>query len=89
MRCLGNVIDAIMAGDLAIATDLLFMQYKMLEQTVEDNGSFRTAKHLDPTVGNRVSVMDDREREHAMRDERAEVHAEKLRQQVHQGRDGR
>ena len=89
MRLLSNVIDLIAGGELEVATDMLFMQYKLLEQLVEDKGNFRMAKHLDPTVGTRVSVMEDREREHVLRDERAEINVEKLKQQVHQGRDGR
>lgn len=89
MRLLSNVIDLIVGGELAVATDMLFMQYKLVEQLVEDKGNFRTAKHLDPTVGTRVSVMEDREREHVLRDEKAEISVEKLKQQVHQGRDGR
>ena len=89
MRLLSNVIDLIAGGELAVSTDMLFMQYKLLEQLVEDKGNFRMANHLDPTVGNRVSVMEDREREHVLRDERAEINVEKLKQQVHQGKDGR
>ena len=89
MRLLSNAIDLIVGGELAVATDMLFMQYKLVEQLVEDKGNFRMAKHLDPTVGTRVSVMEDREREHVLRDERAEISVEKLKQQVHQGRDGR
>ena len=89
MRLLSNVIDLVVGGELAVATDMLFMQYKLLEQLVEDEGGVRMAKHLDPTVGNRVSVMDDREREHALRDQKAEIHVEKLKQQVHHGKEGR
>ena len=89
MRLLSNVIDLIVGGELAVATDMLFMQYKLLEQLVEDKGNFRMAKHLDPAVGNRVSVMEDRERQHVLRDERAEINFEKLKQQVHHGKDGR
>ena len=89
MRLLSNAIDLIVGGELAVATDMLFMQYKLLEQLVEDKGNFRMANHLDPAVGTRVSVMEDREREHVLRDERAEISVEKLKQQVHLGRDGR
>ena len=89
MRLLSNVIDLIVGGELAVATDMLVMQYKLMEQMIEDKGNWRMAKHLDPTVGTRVSVMEDREREHVLRDERADISVEKLKQQVHQGRGGR
>ena len=88
MRLLSNVIDLIVGGELAVATDMLVMQYTLVEQMIEDKGSWRMAKHLDPTVGTRVSVMEDREREHVVRDEKAEFTMAKLKQQVHQSRDG-
>ena len=88
MRLLSNVVDLIVGGELAVATDMLVMQYKLTEQMIEDKGSWRMAKHLDPTVGARVSVMGDREREHVVRDEKAELSMAKLKHQVHQSRDG-
>ena len=82
MRVLTAAVDCVLKGDLARATDVLVQQLKSVEQLHYDHGSWKAARHLSVVEDGRVSVMEDKEKEAIYRDERADMRAQRLQQQV-------
>ena len=78
------IVDLVLAGDAARATDTLIQQYKAIEQAHNDGG-WKAARHLSAVPDGRVSVMEDRERDELYQDEKYEMRAKKIAQQVARG----
>ena len=83
MRVLSEAIDSILEPDLGRATDLLMQQYKSVEQCHADGGSWRAARHLSVVADGKVTVMEDRERQGMLKDERTDMKFSKLQSEVH------
>ena len=80
---LSEAIDAILEPDLGRASDLLMQQYKSVEQCHADGGSWRAARHLSVVADGKVTVMEDRERQGILRDEKSDMKYTKLQSEVH------
>ena len=83
MRVLSEAIDSILEPDLGRASDLLMQQYKSVEQCHADGGSWRAARHLSVVADGKVTVMEDRERQGILRDEKTDMKYTKLQSEVH------
>ena len=82
LRVLAAAIDYLLDCDPARACDVLCQQFKSIEQLHHDGGSWKAARHLSVVPDGKVSVMDDAEKERLYRDERSDVKAKKLEQDV-------